>query len=185
MLPGDRHHCHSISSHSVTNQPCSLERQRHAATSDSPMTATRGYLRFSYERKLLKCRVAAPVTKRNRANCALSNHERHHGCQNAPTIYIQHKIPMYKNEKMLLNVTSSLSQHPSRSATKQTAPSRTTSDTTAARTLPHNIYIPQHMRSVSCHESTTIGVHIKTTNMCNACNFREDVDASTTFPGHR
>ena len=38
---GDRHHCHSILSHSATNQPCSLERQRHAATSDSPMTTTR------------------------------------------------------------------------------------------------------------------------------------------------
>ena len=40
MLPGDRYHCHSISSHSATSQPCSVERQRHAATSDSPMTAT-------------------------------------------------------------------------------------------------------------------------------------------------
>ena len=133
------------------------------------------------------------------------------------------------------NIASSLSQRPSQNATERTAPSRTTSDTTAARTLPqyissiksqcirtkrccrmsrrhyrsarhearpsklrplepratprlpersHIIYIPQHMRSVSCRESTTIGVHIKTMNMCNACNFREDVDASTTFPGH-
>ena len=38
---GDRHHCHSISSHSSTNQLCSFERQPHAATSASPMTATR------------------------------------------------------------------------------------------------------------------------------------------------
>ena len=38
------------------------------------------------------------------------------------------------------NVASSLSQRPSRSATKQTAPSRTTSDTTAARTLPYHIF---------------------------------------------
>ena len=38
---GDRHHCHSISSHSATNQLCFLERQRHAATSASPMTVTR------------------------------------------------------------------------------------------------------------------------------------------------
>ena len=141
---------------------------------------------------------------------------------------------MYKNE-MLSNVTSSLSQRPSRSATQQTAPSRTTSGTTTVRTLPryifsiksrcirtkccrmsrrhcrsachearlsklrpleqraaprlpersHIIYIPQHMRSVSCHEPIIMDVHVKTTNMGNACNFREDVDASTTFPGHR
>ena len=38
---GDRHHCHSISSRSATNQLCSLERERHAATSASPMTVTR------------------------------------------------------------------------------------------------------------------------------------------------
>ena len=39
-LPGDRGHCHSISSHSATDQLRSLERQRHAATSTSPMTIT-------------------------------------------------------------------------------------------------------------------------------------------------
>ena len=38
---GDRHHYHSISSYSATNHLCSLERQRHAATSTSPVNATR------------------------------------------------------------------------------------------------------------------------------------------------
>ena len=85
MLPGDRYHCHSISSHSATNQLRSLERQRHAATSAYPMIVTHP--------------------------------------------------PIYKRK--LSNVASSLSQRPSRSVTKQTAPSRTTSDTTAARTFPH------------------------------------------------
>ena len=68
MLPGDRHHCHSISLHSATHQLRSLERQRHATTSASPVTVTH------------------------------------------PSIY---------KSGRLSNVTSSLSQHPSRSATKQ------------------------------------------------------------------
>ena len=84
---GDRHHCHSISSHSATNQMCSLERQRHAATSASPMTATR-----------------PPIYKSG--SCRMSG--RH--CHSAR-----------------------------REARPSTAPSRTTSDTTAASTLPYHI----------------------------------------------
>ena len=84
---GDRHHCHSISSHSATNQLCSLERQRHAATSASPMTATR-----------------PPIYKSG--SCRMSG--RH--CHSAR-----------------------------REARPSTAPSRTTSDTTAASTLPYHI----------------------------------------------
>ena len=71
--------------------------------------------------EVVKCRVVivtAPVAKRDQANCALSNHERHHGCQNAPISYIPHKIPMYENV-VLSDVASSLSQRPSRIATKQ------------------------------------------------------------------
>ena len=125
-----------------TNRALS-KRQRYAATSASPKTATHPLI---YRAEAIQCRVVivtAPVTKRDQANCALSNNERHHDCQNAPTLYIQHKTPMYKNV-MLSNVASSLSQRPSRSATKQTAPSRTTSGTTTARTLPHNTYSPAH-----------------------------------------
>ena len=94
---GDRRHCHSISSHSATNQLRSLERH------------DTGYLRFSYDgytslniykAEAVECCVvivAAPVVKHDQENCALSNHERHHGCQNAPTSCIPHKIPMYEN----------------------------------------------------------------------------------------
>ena len=68
----------------------------------------------------VECRVVivtAPVVKHDQANCALSNHERHHGFQNAPISYIPHKISMYENV-MLSDLASLLSQHLSRSATK-------------------------------------------------------------------
>ena len=40
MLPGDHHHCRSISSHLATNRLRSLEQRRHAVTSAHPMTVT-------------------------------------------------------------------------------------------------------------------------------------------------
>ena len=50
--------------------------------------------------------------------CPLEPRGKHHGCQNAPISYIPHEIPMCENV-MLSDVASSLSQHPSRIATKQ------------------------------------------------------------------
>ena len=70
------------------------------------------------------------------SNCTLSNNERHHDCQNAPPFYIPHKIPMYE-DVMLSNVASSLSQRPSRSATKQLCPLEHRATPRLPETLPH------------------------------------------------
>ena len=101
MLPGDRGHCHSISSHSATDQLRSLERQRHAATSASPMTITH-----------------SAINKGGR----------------------------------LSNAASSLSQRPSRSATKQLRPLKRRATSRLSERSPSLTYIPQHMRSVCYHE---------------------------------
>ena len=81
---GDRHHCHSISSHSATNQPCSLERQRHAATSDSPMTATRPPIYKSGSCRMSRRHCHSARRESRPSNCALSNNERHPTARTLP-----------------------------------------------------------------------------------------------------
>ena len=101
-----------------------------------------------------------PVEKRDQANCALSNHERHHGCQNAPISYISHKIPMYENV-MLSDVTPSLSQRPSRIATKQLRALEQRATPRLPETLPYkhifpsacDRYVSTNLSSFSQHSS--------------------------------
>ena len=113
--------------------------------------------------EVVECRVVivtAPVAKRDQDNCALSNHELHHGRQNAPISYNPHKIPMYKNV-MLSDVASSLSQRPSRIVTKQLRALEQRATPWLAETLPYkhifpsacDRYVATNLSSLSQHSS--------------------------------
>ena len=74
---------------------CSLSNdERRAATSASPTTLAHPpiYKRGSYRMSRRHCRITRHGARPS--NCALSNYEQHHDCQNAPRIYISHKIPV-------------------------------------------------------------------------------------------
>ena len=74
---------------------CALSNDgRRAATSASPMTVAHPpiYKRGSYRMSRRQCRIARHGARPSK--CALSNYEQHHDCQNAPSIYISHKIPV-------------------------------------------------------------------------------------------
>ena len=118
VLPRAHHHCHSTR-RGARPSNCALSNDKpHAASLTSPMALH--IPQYISEWKAIECRVVivtAPVTKRDQVNCALSNNERHHDCQNSPPLYIPHKIPMYENV-MLSNVAASLSQRSSGNATK-------------------------------------------------------------------
>ena len=157
---GDCHHYYSISSHCATNQLCSLEEQRHAATSASPMTVTRPPIYKSGSCRMSRRHCHSTRRECDQANCALSNHERHHGCQNASISYIPYKISMYENV-MLSDVASSLSQRPSRIATKQLRAFKQRATPRLPETLPYkhifpsacDRYVATNLSSLSQHSS--------------------------------
>ena len=92
----------------------------------------------------------------------LEPRSKHHGCQNAPISYIPHKIPMYENV-MLSDVASSLSQRPSRIATKQLRALEQRAAPRLPETLPYkhifpsacNGYVATNLSSLSQHSSRT------------------------------
>ena len=109
MLPSAHHHCHSISSHDATKQLRSLERQRRAATSASPMTVTYPPVyksgRLSNVASSLSQRPSRNATKQLRP---LEQRAISRLPERSPIIYSAYRIPMYENV-MLSNVASSLS----------------------------------------------------------------------------